>query len=349
MKTYRQYLRIGAHVVFWLCTAYMFCHYSYLRPMSPLWHVEVFHVALLSIMVYLHYFLLIPYLLKRRLYGSYWTLTLLIFFLLTIWELYTFSPQLRELTAQMGSSLYSKYLMAMIINTSLRNAGFWAFFFILRMYEELNVLLSERDAFQLRENHSVSFADNKGKPVMLHIEQLSYIQCDRNVCIFYLKNGLKFKQYASLSQWEDLLVPQWAIRVNRDTLVLYDAIVSFTDDSLCDTLGKQMIELYKGDRRKYVYEELMKRVPERCDVVNVTGRKEEQNMDLIMDEELTLICKKIAKQPYLNAKALSEASSIPLRTMERKLSLLKEQGVIRYDGSARKGGYVLIDSRADTM
>lgn len=363
MKLYRQYLRIGGHVVFWLCTVYMFCHYSYLRPMAHHWQVEALHVFLLALMVYFHYFLLIPYILKRRLHGLYWILTLSIFSLLTIWELSVFSPQLNVIKSQVDPDTYSKYLMGLICNVTLRNAGFWAFFFILKIYEELKFLSLKRETLLLKENHSVSFADNSGNTLMLHIEQMSHIQCDRNICVFYMKNGLKFKQYASLSQWEELLVPQWAIRVNRDTLVMFDAIVSFTDDALCVSSSDQIIAFYKGDRRISVYEELLKRVPER---MNMTCGRQENislslkndaekdefeeenettcNAELVMDVEMKLIYKKIAEQPYLNAKALSEILDIPLRTVERKLKFLKEHNAIRYDGSARRGGYVILEA-----
>lgn len=47
------------------------------------------------------------------------------------------------------------------------------------------------------------------------------------------------------------------------------------------------------------------------------------------------------KNPGLTAKAISEAMGTPLRTVERWLKTLREQGKIEYQGAPRTGGYVV--------
>lgn len=47
----------------------------------------------------------------------------------------------------------------------------------------------------------------------------------------------------------------------------------------------------------------------------------------------------IAKNPSVRANQISESLDIPVRTVQRSLSRLKEEGLIEFKGSKKTGGY----------
>ncbi|MCQ2286588.1 MAG: HTH domain-containing protein, partial [Bacteroidales bacterium] len=59
------------------------------------------------------------------------------------------------------------------------------------------------------------------------------------------------------------------------------------------------------------------------------------------DEDYKTIILHIAELGPVSAVDLSELLNIPLRTVARKIKLLKEKGVVEFAGAKKNGGYVL--------
>ena len=64
-----------------------------------------------------------------------------------------------------------------------------------------------------------------------------------------------------------------------------------------------------------------------------------QKQDGGVNGGVNAICEMITNTPNLKAKQIAEASNIPLRTVERELKKLKDQGKICFKGAAKTGGY----------
>ena len=109
------------------------------------------------------------------------------------------------------------------------------------MVNKETAILNETDVI------AVLVCDNQ--TITVNINELSYVRCIRNKCRLHMKNSTVYEQYASLSHWEELLASHGAIRVNRDTLVMLHAIVSFTNDSMLLIPSETNIIMYKGDKK----------------------------------------------------------------------------------------------------
>ncbi len=51
----------------------------------------------------------------------------------------------------------------------------------------------------------------------------------------------------------------------------------------------------------------------------------------------------IVKHTNITAKQMAVMTDIPQRTIERELTVLRKMGVIRHEGSARAGSWVLLE------
>lgn len=355
-----------AHIIFWVVTLYAFTHFSYIRPMFPQKSTEIFYVFLLMVMSYLHYFLLIPYLFQRKWYVAYWSTTFILILLLSMLELYFSSDHLEKTYQELGADLFYHYLRSLFIMISLRNAEFWAFFFILRLNMEIKTISENKEYAILKEAKIIAVFVEENQTITLKINDLSYIQCTRNKCKIHTKNNIVYEQYASLSHWEELLKPYGAVRVNRDTLIMMDAVVAFTCDRVQLIPSGVNVNYYKGDKQDEVFRYLCERLPSKQiiswndnekvesegkngslnDVYGKFGSKRIVNLEefhdiITYDKEMICICRFIGKNSCPNAKMISDALNVPYRTLARKLKYLKNMNIIQYQGAKKNGGYVI--------
>jgi len=63
----------------------------------------------------------------------------------------------------------------------------------------------------------------------------------------------------------------------------------------------------------------------------------------IKSEGVNSVIGYIKQNPGKRAPYIAKAISIPLKTLERWLKKLKFEGKIKYEGSAKTGGYYLVD------
>lgn len=363
MKKNKIFHLVG-HVLFWLITAYAFTHYSYLRPMlSPIYQ-ELFHVFFLVIMVYLHYFLFIPYLFQRKNYTVYWSVTLIIILLLCSFELLLSYAQMENIYGKLGDDLFHHYIFSVFFLISLRDASFWMFFFILCLYQGLEKSSANKEVAILEKNKVIAVLVNDSKAISIDINELSYIQCIKNKCRLYMKNSTVYEQYASLSHWEELLAPHGAIRINRDTLIMLSAVVSFTNDNILLIPSETNVAIYKGDKKNEIFNYLCKHIPSKRTVTpdkviegvlsgkngalndefKTDGALKFVNLEEFLaiiagDKEKISICRMIVFLPFSNAKDIAKETQIPYRTVTRKMQYLKENNIIQHKGARKNGNY----------
>ena len=365
MKKYKIFHLVG-HVIFWLITTFAFTHYSYVRPMLNPFYMELIIVFLLAVTVYIHYFLLIPHLFQRKMYVAYWSITLIIILLQSSLEICLSYDKLRNIYEGLGIDLFHHYLRSLFIMISLRNAEFWAFFFILRLNVEMKTISDNKEYAILKEAKIIAVFIEDNQTITLKINDLSYIQCTRNKCKIHTKKNIVYEQYASLIHWEELLKPYGAVRVNRDTLIMMDAVVAFTCDRVQLIPSGVNVNYYKGDKQDEVFRYLCERLPSKQiisrndkekveseekngsikDKSGETGSLNFVNLEdftgfVANDKDKISICKAIINTPSANVKMLAEMVNIPYRTTARKLKYLKEKKIIQYQGAQKNGGYVL--------
>ena len=67
------------------------------------------------------------------------------------------------------------------------------------------------------------------------------------------------------------------------------------------------------------------------------------------DEDLLILCRIIAKDPSVTMKSLSDQLKVSLKTVERKLKILKDKGILQHCGAKKNGEYVFSPSISDSV
>ena len=156
------------------------------------------------------------------------------------------------------------------------------------------------------------------------------------------------------------------MRVNRDTLIMTDAVVAFTCDKVQLIPAGIDMNFYKGNKQDEVFRYLCEQIPskqiiswnnnEKKDLEEKNGSIKDKSEEtgslnfvnledftgfVANDKDKISICKAIINTPSANVKKLAEMVNIPYRTTARKLKYLKEKKIIQYQGAQKNGGYVL--------
>ena len=62
------------------------------------------------------------------------------------------------------------------------------------------------------------------------------------------------------------------------------------------------------------------------------------------NEDLLILCQIIAKDPSVTMKNLSDQLGVSLKTVERRIKILKDKGILQHSGAKKNGEYVFAPS-----
>ena len=62
------------------------------------------------------------------------------------------------------------------------------------------------------------------------------------------------------------------------------------------------------------------------------------------NEDLLILCQIIAKDPSVTMKSLSDQLGVSLKTVERRIKILKDKGILQHSGAKKNGEYVFAPS-----
>lgn len=227
----KKHLQLTGHVfeaLFWAVTLYFFLNNSFLRPMQSR-IVECAIVGLIALVVYVEKYLLTPYILLKNKTLLYVLTLVASVAAATAAEYSIVRPSIVSLYVKsLPVDIVNDYLSSVLENIFLRDSAFICFFVLLHTsYILLNMLKGERKMLSKKENKIVIML-NHNKLTTVDTDKIRYAQCDGNITTIYLKNGQSYKQYVSLSTVEDCLSEDKCLRINRNTIVLYDSIDCYT-------------------------------------------------------------------------------------------------------------------------
>jgi len=253
-----------------------------------------------------------------------------------------------------SAATYQRFILHTSFMVTLRNGAFYLFFttFGFHYYTKKNALKEKISIGKKTGILSFIRCDNKG--LLMDIDRIIYFQQKGNCTTIHTTSGRCFFVYNSLSQIEnysDILV-----RINRNTIVNRDKIVSFTHDSLVikqSKRGRLLSLYYYKIFTSSVYTILQKAVPHLEKKNEKIIPKNDVFGGLVSqkDDETTkygglnaLILDEILNNPGINTRELVEnlKGKIHLRTLERRLSELKKSGKIKSKRGGKERGYFIV-------
>lgn len=358
-------VQIFLHLCFIVGVIFFFRYNSLLRPATlGALYKEYISALFMLIMIYVNYFYIIPHYFLKRDYLVFLLLSLVSILLASFLEMTLVTPYIK---ASLPSSFNEQDIRISIIMHFLfisgRNTAFFLFFFMLKVLE---------NEIQCREKEQITLAQSKGYISVptrdsikyISLSEIFYIIHEKNYCYIHTQNGNNYSKYISLMKMNGYLPENLFIRINRNIIINKNNIVSCTKEEVTiysDYSGEEKIfslsEKYVPNMREkiasagglnHLYGGLKDRfggLNESIDMANL-----EKFMDNIAhDEDLLNLCRIIAKDPSVTTKSLSEQSHIPLRTIERKIKYLKDNGVLQHNGAKKNGGYAFSPSVSPTV
>lgn len=365
-------VQIFLHLCFIVGVIFFFRYNSLLRPATlGALYKEYISALFMLIMIYVNYFYIIPHYFLKRDYLVFLLLSLVSILLASFLEMTLVTPYIK---ASLPSSFNEQDIRISIIMHFLfisgRNTAFFLFFFMLKVLE---------NEIQCREKEQITLAQSKGYISVptrdsikyISLSEIFYIIHEKNYCYIHTQNGNNYSKYISLMKMDGYLPENLFIRINRNIIINKNNIVSCTKEEVTiysDYSGEEKIfslsEKYVPDMKEkiasagglnHLYGGLNSQdgglkdrfggLNESIDMANL-----EKFMDNIAhDEDLLNLCRIIAKDPSVTTKSLSEQLHIPLRTIERKIKYLKDNGVLQHNGAKKNGGYAFSPSVSPTV
>jgi len=256
--------------------------------------------------------------------------------------------------AAFSAKEYKYFILHTSFMIILRNGGFYLFFTVLGFYYYTKKnALKEKIAIGKKKG-IMSFIRCNNKDLVMDIDKIIYFQQKGNRTTIHTTSGRCFLVYNSLSQIEnyfDILV-----RINRNTIVNYNKIISFTHDSLVikqSKHGKLLSLFFYKIYNSSIYTILQKSIPhlEKKNEIIIPKKDSFGTLNNPNHDENTkhgilkgVILEKIKKKEGISVKSLAEIlkAQTSLRTLKRRLKELKDAGKIEYRGSDKTGGYHII-------
>ncbi|MCL2246724.1 MAG: LytTR family transcriptional regulator DNA-binding domain-containing protein, partial [Lentimicrobiaceae bacterium] len=254
------------HIIFCLLLFYWFYYNSVLRPacMTALYK-EIISAALVLLLIYVNYFIVVPKLLMKNLYIKYIILSIVLLFLCGIIELYMVESNIAICIkhAFPDENTYRLYLRSLLLLLILRDGGFYFFFTLLSLYRNQLANTFKKESTLLQENETKVFMQTNGVSISFNTNKIVYFEQNKNKTTFYSTYGSRHTIYSSLSD-QKLFFGDRCLKINRNTLVFYDKIVSFSQEYLTvkDSKNGGITPLYFFKNNPLtVYNTLQKKVP----------------------------------------------------------------------------------------
>lgn len=346
-------IQVAFHTLFWVAVLWIFAHYSYLRPIDPQ-HVQYEYISAVFLMaaVYIGWFVLIPKLFEKARFLLFWIASSAVVAASALLEICLIYSYLFDTYTAVGVPSVKLSILSVFTLVFLRNAAFYAFFFILRIYEFVckSLINKEKALSRKRSQLIVSMPDNA--EIFISVDDMDYITCNRNLTFIHLSDGQIFRQYKSLSHWETVISEDACVRINAKTLVILSKIDSYNCSQvtlrpnadnerptfpISDRMRDEVIRHLEEEQENFSY----KRVPETVEEMPKRTFSEKVGGINLLKEQVK---EKISENPGANvAKLLDEIPDTSQRSIERILRQLKEDGSIEYRGSRKTGGYYAVE------
>ena len=342
-----QFFYIAAHILFWVFVCGVFCKFSFLRPMALHYYKEVLSALLVAGMVYTDYIILIPKLLLKRKYVQFWLLSILLLIvavagemMLVDYDMHIRAVWIKNLTL---------YYITVFISLLLRNASFFLFFLVLRLYLANVFVLETVERTYTQGLNKLIVLSPEEKHQLVDFNDIAYFSSDDGRILVTLRNGTHRHRDGSLSELENIIPSDLWFRANRQTLVLRDSIVGYTPTALCVSVnGHNVLIPYYSTKQDKLLEALRTWNP---DLFSPKESMEDATLD--DDPLITDDCKRIldylAAHPGASVPQVAKALYFSLRTAHRRMAELRQRGKVDYQEEGNpNSGYIVLPNSSRT-
>lgn len=166
---------------------------------------------------YSFYFFFVKKFYTTGFFGKFWLYVFLAITIMTIVEIVLLLPDFKIMQS-CDRFRFKAYLLQSFFLVYFRNAGLVGLLVILRMNHYYRVNYKEERKTNIQVNSTYSIISNK-MTTTLNVDEIVYIQHQKNYTYFYMLDGRSYSQYISLVKVEEEMPDGIFEYANRNTLI----------------------------------------------------------------------------------------------------------------------------------
>ena len=331
------------HLVLCLLFFWYYVHNSFLRPaVEP--ETDCSLALLIIVAAEVNFWVLYPLCQNNKRSFLYFVLTAAETIFLSAVEFFlTIDDVLSKIPIELASSESFELKSTLFTNLLLRNCGLMSVVTVLAYNNDLKIRIFDKDRrlFRLKRQLLVQSISDKS-PYLLDADRICYVQQIQNYNHFITPDGNKYERRSTLADLLQLLGEEDFLQVSKSVIVNKSYLKSCTEDKITlSTDGN--IEDYRLKIGKPFRSEVLP-------IAKAVLGKPKQKIPIPEDpqpEPLTakLNPKALAIFQYISTNAgckitdIKENTQLPKSTVTRYLKKLQEEGLVKYEGNKRVGGY----------
>ena len=362
MKHMRTTVIVLLNILFCIILLWLFTRNAFLRPYAGSPAKEIIAASLLLLTLYANYFLLYPLLYKNH-PVLYWLSVITASLIAAGVDMAIAYPNIAKCSAFIIAEIgLFRFFSRHVLFIFGRNLAFNFFPFMIRERKEMQEALATETKI-VYQNVQMIDAMERDKPHRMHllpIKDIYYCMQDANYTRFYvIQEDYWYMRYGSMRYLEQLFDSKEFIRISSNILVPFRYIES------CDEVNVVMKKM-SWTKEPLTFQVNLNRKKQIADVINdfiqaeksaevesgnVEGDvveveiQEKRNISMPPQKKLDAVLSYIRKNPGCRSTIIVSHTKYSLSTVERCLTELRKQGLIKYEGSKKFGGYKAVDSR----
>ena len=359
MERKKTTVTILLNVLFCGVMLWLFARNSYLRPFSGSYFKEILACSLLLGSLYANYFLLYPKI-HHNSPLIYWMAIVILAVGVGFIDLAISYNGIMSCNAQViqysGHFSFFSMILFFIIG---RNLAMNFFPFLLRERKHFQQSLEKEVKVVYQTVRMFDVTDKKSKLHLVSIDDIFYCYQQRNSTDVYMVQNICYSRLGSMKHLEQLFGNRDFIRITTNVLVPFRYIKECKDNMVImkkmsweneptvfhlepktqKEISKKVTEGIQRYKEEIVAGERIPKRPAR--------RKVKRKPVTPSDEKVKKVLSFIESHPNCNTGGIITGTAIPLSTVERCISSLKKQGLIKHSGSKRNGGYDVVKPKQE--
>ena len=335
------------HMVLSLLFFWYYVHNSFLRPaVEP--GTEYFLALLIIVAAEFNFWILFPAFQNNNRTFLYFSLSVVEVIALSLVEyLLTIDSKQSKIPIELPNTEFFLIKLNLFTNLFLRNCGLMSIVMILAYNTDLRIRMFDKDRklFRLKRQLLVQTVPNKS-PYLLDEDQICYIQQRQNYNCFFTNDGERFERRSSLTDIQNLLGGEKYIQISKNVIISKSYLKSCNENEIVLSTDEN-VEDYRLTIGKGYCSEVIPVVKTLLDRAKQVLPKSESTQPQPYLPELSP--KALAIFQYISTcqgckiSDIKENTRLPKSTVTRYLKNLQQEGLIKYEGNKRVGGYHAIE------
>lgn len=355
MKLSNKIFTILLNILFCAAVLWIFSNIFVIRPYSGSFLKECISALFLLGSLYLNYFLLYPKLLHKYPYVIYWLILVFIALVTGFIDIaiaYSYIMSTNGETVQFVGPFF--FFFSFFLFVSGRNLAFNFLPFLLRERKYYRQSLNNEVKIVYQDVRKLDVTDKDNNIRLVDIDDIFYCHQQGNFTEIYTVQNDKYTRLGSMKHLEQLFGEEEFIRITTTVLVPFRYLDSCNDNTV---IMKKMpweeeptvFKLEPKTQEKIVgkIEEVILKHETEVEPQSTSEQpvqpKAKRKPITPPEEKIEIVLSYIEKHPNCNTGDIIAETKIPLSTVERCISVLKNRGQIKHSGSKKKGGYTITE------